>query len=131
MMPKKILTILLVEDSPIIRQVVLESLTSTDNIEVVDAVDGQSEAMKKLELYKPDLVIIDLELAEGNGLGVLKELEYQPEKFGHPKKVVFTNHTSPVLKRKCQALDIEAFFDKSYQLDDLLDYVMTLSETVQ
>lgn len=128
-MVKKILTILLVEDSPIIRQVVLESLTSTDNIKVVGFVDSQKKAIEQLERYKPDLVIIDLELIEGNGLGVLKQLGHEPEKFGYPKKVVFTNHTSPVLKRKCQALDIEGFFDKSYQLDDLLDYVELLSQS--
>jgi two-component system, OmpR family, response regulator len=128
-MINKPLTVLLVEDSPIIRQVVLESLTSTDNIEVVGFVDSQIKAMQELERFKPNLVIIDLELVQGNGLGVLKELEQAPEKFGSPKKVVFTNHTSPVLKRKCQALDIEGFFDKSYQLDDLLDYVESLSAT--
>jgi hypothetical protein len=32
-----------------------------------------------------------------------------------------------VLKRKCEALDIDAFFDKSYQFDELIDYVETLS----
>ncbi len=128
-MKNKLLTILLVEDSPIIRKVVLESLTNTDNIKVVGFVDGQKKAIEQLERYKPDLVIIDLELIEGNGLGVLKQLGHEPEKFGYPKKVVFTNHTSPVLKRKCQALDIEGFFDKSYQLDDLLDYVELLSHS--
>jgi DNA-binding NarL/FixJ family response regulator len=128
-MTNKPLTILLVEDSPIIRQIVLESLTDTDNIEVVGFVDSQMKAIEALQHCKPDLVIIDLELVEGNGLGVLKQLEHEPERFGCPKKVVFTNHTSPMLKRKCQALDIEGFFDKSYQLDDLLDYVETLSKT--
>jgi DNA-binding NarL/FixJ family response regulator len=128
-MKHKLLTILLVEDSAIIRKVVLESLTNTDNIKVVGFVDGQKKAIEQLERYKPDLVIIDLELIEGNGLGVLKQLGHEPEKFGYPKKVVFTNHTSPVLKRKCQALDIEGFFDKSYQLDDLLDYVEVLSHS--
>jgi len=128
-MKHKPLTILLVEDSAIIRKVVLESLTNTDNIKVVGFVDGQKKAIEQLERYKPDLVIIDLELIEGNGLGVLKQLGHEPEKFGYPKKVVFTNHTSPVLKRKCQALDIEGFFDKSYQLDDLLDYVEVLSHS--
>lgn len=129
-MLKKPLTILLVEDSPIIRQIVLESLTSTDNIEIVGFVDSQTKAIEELQRYKPALVIIDLELVEGNGLGVLKALKHEPEKFGFPKKVVFTDHTSPVLKRKCQVLDIEGFFDKSYQLDDLLDYVESLSKTV-
>lgn len=129
-MTKKTLTVLLVEDSPIISQVVLESLTSTDNIEVIDVVDSQTKAIEELRRHRPDLVIIDLELIEGNGIGVLKELKGEPEKFGYLKKVVFTNHTSPVLRRKCLALDIERFFDKSYQLDDLLDYVESLSKTV-
>ncbi len=119
--------VLLVEDSPLIREIVLENLAGLDNAEVVSFADKQSEALVEIEKHQPDLVIVDLELTEGNGLGVLAQLKAFPEKFGDPKKIVFTNHTSPLLKRKCEATDIQGFFDKSYQLDEMLDYVSSMT----
>ena len=121
------LNILLVEDSPLIRDIVLENLNSIDGIEVVSYADNQTQALLDIEKYKPDLVIVDLELIEGNGLGVLTEIKHDPDKFGNPKKVVYTNHTSPLLKRKCETMDIQGFYDKSYQLDDMLEYIEDLT----
>lgn len=124
---QKILNVLLVEDSPLIREIVLENLNSMEQIKVVSHADKQSKALKDIEKLKPDLVIVDLELIEGNGLGVLTKMKQNPEKFGNPKKVVFTNHTSPLLRRKCESMGIEGFYDKSYQLDDMLDYIEDLT----
>jgi DNA-binding NarL/FixJ family response regulator len=126
-MPNKSLQVLLVEDSPIISQIVTESLDSCDDIEIVSIVDTQNAAIDALKAYKPDVVIVDLELNEGNGVGVLSALKQSPDLYGYPRKIVYTNHTSQVLKRKCEALDIDAFFDKSYQFDELIDYVEMLS----
>jgi len=122
----KKVNVLLVEDSPLIREIILENLKSLDNVQVVCYADKQSDALREIEHHKPDLVIVDIELIEGNGLAVLTQLKAYPEKFGHPKKVVFTNHTSPLLKRKCEATSIQGFFDKSYQLDDMLDYIQKI-----
>ena len=124
----KIIHLFLVEDSPLIREIVLENLDSLDDVEVVGYSDTETESLSKLEVLQPDLVIVDQELNEGNGLGVLERLNEDTEKFGNPKKVVFTNHTSPLLKRKCEALDIQGFYDKSYQLDELLDYIENITQ---
>jgi len=115
--------VLLVEDSPLIREIILENLKSLDNVQVVCYADKESDALRDIEHHKPDLVIVDIELLEGNGLEVLAQLKAYPDKFGNPKKVVFTNHTSPLLKRKCEATNIQGFFDKSYQLEEMLDYI--------
>lgn len=120
---RKKLSVLLVEDSPLLRDIVIENLSSLEQVEVVAMADKQSQALSEIEKHKPELVIIDLELLEGNGIGVLKEIKLHPEKFGTPLKLVFTNHTSPVMKKKCLELGIEGFFDKSYQLFDMLDCI--------
>ena len=123
------LDVFLVEDSPLITEIILENLNSINGIQVVSYADTQSQALINIEKHKPDLVIVDLELLEGNGLYVLTEIKHNPEKFGHPKKIVFTNHTSPLLKRKCESMDIHGFYDKSYQIDDMLDFIEDLTST--
>jgi CheY-like chemotaxis protein len=44
--------------------------------------------------------IVDLQLKEGDGLGVLRALHDESHKYGDPQKVVFTNNTSQGLKTR-------------------------------
>jgi hypothetical protein len=36
---------------------------------------------------------------------------------------VFSNHGHRIVRARCSALGVEHFFDKSYQLDELIEYV--------
>lgn len=122
-----ILKIVLVEDSILLQEMVTEVLESLPKTELVGVAATEEAALSTIADYHPDLVIVDLQLKEGDGLGVLRALYNQNQKYGDPQKVVFTNNTSKGLKLRCQALDIDRYFDKSYQLDDLTDYISSLS----
>ena len=119
------LRIVLIEDSPMLCAMLKEMLAELKGVEVVaDAADEQG-ALSELEQHRADLAIVDLELREGSGLGVLTRLNAEPERFGRPRTVVFSNHGHSAVRARCSALGAEHFFDKSFQLDDLLDYVQT------
>ena len=60
--------LLLVEDDPTLIRV-LTSFLLTENFQVT-SVTGQSDAAKAMEAEKPDLALVDISLAEGNGFGV-------------------------------------------------------------
>jgi CheY-like chemotaxis protein len=117
------LSIVLVEDNPLLRDIVLENLDSIEQVIVVATADRQIQALNEIEEHKPNLVIADLELNEGNGLGVLNEINRHPELYGTPEKLVLTNHTSKHLKKKCLEQDIQGFYDKSYQLFEMMDWI--------
>ncbi|MFQ3230727.1 response regulator [Reinekea sp.] len=121
------LKIVLVEDSVLLQEMVTEVIESMPKTELVGVAATEEAALSTIAKNHPDLVVVDLQLKEGDGLGVLRALYSQSKKYGDPKKVVFTNNTSKGLKSRCEALGIEGYFDKSYQLDDLTDYVSSLS----
>ncbi len=115
--------IVLIEDSEILCQLMRSLFDNLKDIELVGRASSEVEAVALLADLQPDLVVIDLELKPGSGLRILSTVSRSPEKFGHPTLVVYTNHSQPAVQAMCTSLGASAFFDKSFQLDDLLDFV--------
>ena len=63
-------TVLVVDDEPMVREVLAHYLTH-DGFTVVEAADGE-EAVAKLDACAPDLVLLDLMLPKKHGLEVLR-----------------------------------------------------------
>ena len=60
--------LLLVEDDPTLVRMLTSFLTTEDFM--VESVTGQSTAVEAMEASKPDLALVDISLAEGNGFAV-------------------------------------------------------------
>lgn len=116
------LKVVLVEDSPRLRELVAGMLSEIDGIAVVGAAGDEASALRLLAEISADLVIVDLELPAGSGLGVLAALAHTTR--GRPRAVVFSNHDHPQLRERCRELGAERFFNKAAQLDELLDFLM-------
>jgi DNA-binding NarL/FixJ family response regulator len=86
------LRVVLVEDSAMLRGMLCEMLAELDGVGVVAEAEDEQGALAALEAQRPDLAIIDLELRMGSGLGVLRQLQAEPERFGRPRAVVFSNY---------------------------------------
>ena len=119
------LQILLLEDSPLLRRLLTETLDEIEGVQVCGFAETENEALEQLEVKSVDLAIVDIELAQGSGVGVLRALKKNPERYGLPAKVVFTNYAHSAMRQRCQELDIDAFFDKSLQMNDLVAYIHT------
>lgn len=117
------LRVVLIEDSAVLRDLLVGMLGGIDKLEIVGTADSEAEALVLLARVRPDLVIVDLELKSGTGLGILGAIKAVPERFGSTRAVVFSNHSHPVVQAKCRVLGAAAFFDKSFQMDQLLSFV--------
>ena len=111
----------LIEDNPVIRENLLATLSELADIEPVGCADTEQEASSWLRDHDSrwDLAIVDLFLREGNGLNVLAALQ---DRESHQKMVVFSNHATQEVRRRCTQLGANAVFDKSTEIDGLLDY---------
>lgn len=118
-----VLRIVLVEDSALLCGMLRDMLEELDGVGVVAAAADEQDALAALERLHPDLAIIDLELRAGSGLGVLQRLQAEPERFGRPRAVVFSNYGHPPVRARCEQFGAERFFDKSFQLEELVEFV--------
>jgi two-component system, OmpR family, response regulator len=113
----------LVEDSATIRENLISTLEEIAPVKVVGFAETEHEASAWLSEHNGDwkLAIVDLFLKEGSGLGVLKGCQ---NRNADQKVVVLTNYATNDIRRRCAELGSDAVFDKSNELDELLEYCM-------
>ena len=71
-MPK--IRILVVDDSVVVRRMVSDALTSDPQLEVVGTAANGKIALAKIPQVNPDVVILDVEMPELDGIGTLVEI---------------------------------------------------------
>ena len=105
------LRVLLVEDSPLIRERLAESIAEPGRIEIVGQADSEQAAIGMLAAAPWDAMVLDLQLRHGTGLGVLRALiSRRPPNV---KVIVLTNYAFPQYRAKSMALGADYFFDKA------------------
>ncbi|WP_310733672.1 response regulator [Aquincola tertiaricarbonis] len=116
----------IVEDSPVIRENLIATLEEMVPLEVVGTAEDESSAVYWLSHHAQqcDLVIIDIFLKGGSGLGVLRSTV---NARGRCKLVVFSNYATPDMRRKCLELGADKVFDKSNEIDALINYCERLA----
>lgn len=71
---KLIIHVLVVEDSPTSRQLLVNYLNAEEGIEVVGAVEDGLEAVKIVPELKPDIIVMDINMPNMNGFEATKEI---------------------------------------------------------
>lgn len=117
--------IYLVEDSPLIREDLTATLEELLPVTFVGFAEDEETAVQWLSAPNPaDLVIVDLFLRNGSGMGVLRAAQSLP--LPH-RMVVLSNHATAYVRRECLALGADRVFDKSNDIDALIDYCHQLA----
>lgn len=110
-----------VEDSSIIRDNLTQTLHENAPIEVIGS--AEDEAAAAAWLLDPghgcDVVIVDIFLKSGSGIGLLKALRGRAPGM---RRVVLSNHATPEVRAKCAELGADKVFDKSNEIDEMLAY---------
>lgn len=115
---------LLVEDSPEIRERLRNMIDGIPCLKLVGNVDNEADAVRDIGAAQPDLVILDLTLASGNGMEVLRQIKLQ----GFAGMViVLTNYAYPQYRKKCMGLGADYFLDKSQEIEILNELLVSLA----
>ena len=116
----------LVEDSPTIAENLIATLEELANIKAVGMTDNETDGKKWLlnNSKQWDFAILDLFLKEGSGLGVLAACQ---GRRADQKIVVLSNYATSDIRRRCLNLGADAVFDKSNDIDALIEYCIQQS----
>ncbi|GAB3470601.1 hypothetical protein GCM10011496_04030 [Polaromonas eurypsychrophila] len=111
----------IVEDNTLIRDNLVETLTELAGVQTIGYSTTEADACYWLERHPRDwdLLVVDLFLDEGTGLGVLRKC---PRRSAVQKVVVLSNYATDEMRSRCLACGADAIFDKSTELDQFLDY---------
>jgi DNA-binding NarL/FixJ family response regulator len=116
----------IVEDSPVIRENLIATLEEMAPVSVIGSAADEAGACEWLAAHDDgcDLVIIDIFLRKGSGLGVLQALRARPQRC---KRVVLSNFATPDIRRRCLELGADGVFDKSGEIDALIGFCQQLA----
>ena len=80
---------------------------------------GGSMALRVARLFRPDVVILDLDMPGLDGCEVLQEMRELEETPTHTLYVCLTGRSEPEDRRRCEAAGFHRFFSKPLDPDEL------------
>lgn len=116
----------IVEDNATIRENLIGTLEELAHIHTVGIAETENEGRSWLEQNRADwdLAIVDLFLKQGSGLGILAACR---QRLSTQKVVVLSNYATQDIRTRCAQLGVDAVFDKSNEIDALVDYCIRQS----
>jgi two-component system chemotaxis response regulator CheY len=115
-------TILIVDDSSLIRRILSSLLTTSGEMVCEEAGNGY-EAIVKAQQIHPDLIILDLSMPQMNGLEAAQELQRLMPAI---PLLMFTTHLTSELEREATRTGIREVISKSDGAQAVIKSIRTL-----
>jgi CheY-like chemotaxis protein len=113
-----------VDDDPILRQILMEALALTRSYLLEEASNGV-EASIRLGTYRPDMLILDLFMPEMDGLEVCRNIQTEPALSGM-KVIITTGYPGHPKLEELAALGFHHVLAKPFHIPVLLQMVQSL-----
>jgi len=116
---KQTVTILVIDDHPIVRAGCLQLIQQIPNAKVVEAETGEDGYRLFQEIY-PDMVLLDITLPGIGGLEVLRKMRANRE---NAKVLMFSMHEDPVFASRAMQAGAKGYITKNNAADHLVEAV--------
>lgn len=115
------LAVFVVEDNADIHENLVGALEELTCVKVVGGSPTEEGAMAWTAANPNgwDMMIIDLFLRGGSGIRLAQRVQ---RTRSHQKLIVFSNYVNASVRKRCAQLGVDAVFDKSTEIDALVDY---------
>jgi two-component system OmpR family response regulator len=115
------LSVFVVEDNADIHENLVEALEELTCAKVIGGSATEEDAMAWITANPRtwDLLIVDLFLKGGSGIRLVQRLQ---RSRAEQKIIVFSNYVNAGVRKRCAQLGVDAVFDKSTEIDALVDY---------
>ncbi len=100
--------VFLVDDSLSVRNRLALSVQQAGS-ELCGEASTESDAIRSILISDPDVVVLDLQLKEGNGLNVMSAVKKERATVGF---IVLTNHADAQIRNRCIHAGADYFFEK-------------------
>lgn len=117
--------IMIADDHSMIREGLKNLLELDGDIQVIaEAVDGE-DCLEKLQLVKPDVLLLDINMPKKNGLEVLKSLKSRRSKL---KVLVLTVHNETEYLMKAVDIGVNGYVLKDSESAELKKAIFTVAD---
>lgn len=117
--------VLIVDDSAIVRVRLADLLLDVEGVESVAQAQDALGALDLVKTLKPDVAILDVRMPKRSGIELLEDVK----RIGQDLKVIMlTNYPTPENREKCLGLGADYFFDKSSEIEQVINVLKYLHE---
>jgi two-component system response regulator DevR len=116
--------VFLVEDSQLLRTRVEGMLAAIPGACMVGHAADADSAIRGILAERPDAVVLDIQLSEGNGFDVLRALRARAPDI---RVYVLTNFANEAYRQAAERLGASGFFDKTNEFERLRDALAAVS----
>lgn len=123
--PNNKIKILVVEDHHLVRQGIIAILKENLEIDIIGDVANGKEALSFLKSYKPDVVLMDVEMPIMNGK---EALEHITKMYPQIKVIMLSMHKGYILEKEFMDLGAYSYLTKQTIGNELLAVIKSVSK---
>ena len=119
------LELFLVEDSALLRDLLIDSFSLIAGLNVAGWADSEEDALLHLERSPCDIIVVDIQLRQGNGIALLRKLsalQNNPDRVN----IVLSNNAGRAYRQLSTQLPNYFLFDKTTQFEELQQFLTNL-----
>jgi two-component system, NarL family, response regulator DegU len=120
----RLITVGIVDDNEMVRGTLRFFLKLSPNIEVVAQAENGSEAIAMVEIFRPNVVLMNIKLPVMNGLDATRTII---SRFPNTKVIVLNMKTKQNYTACAYAAGASYFFDKKWDNEEILDAIKECS----
>lgn len=115
------LRVFIADDSRLMLERLNALLTTVEGVQIIGAARTVGAAIRGIQHLLPDLVILDFQLPDGNGMDVLKAIKQGKPDSTPPLVLMLTNFAYPQYRTECMQRGADYFFDKSQDFERVVE----------
>ena len=115
--------VMIADDHSLIREGIKQLLEFEGNIQVIAEAANGVECLDKLQDFTPDVLLLDINMPEKNGLEVLKEIK---KKKYDIKVLILTGHNEPEYLLKAVDIGVSGYILKDSGLNELQGAIQSI-----
>lgn len=120
------LKILLVEDSKIIHKHLTQMLHDIKGVEMIGSSSSVSQGQKMMNKQAADVVILDIQLKDSNGMELLKWVKTE---YPQTCVIIFSNNADTCHRAFAKINGADYFFDKSMEFEKMARTLSKINKT--
>lgn len=110
-------SVLIVDDNPVFRKIVIELLTRDGDLEVCGEAENGREAIEKAQLLRPALIVTDLSMPHMNGL---EETRILKQLMPAVPVIIYSAHVDSIVEKEALAAGASAVVSKCDAVSTLI-----------
>jgi len=118
-----VLRVFIADDSSLVRERVAELISAVGDVELVGQADTARETIQAIQRLQPDVAILDIRMAGGDGLRVLETVKAGESP---PVVIVLAAFPYPQHRQRCLEAGAEYFLDKATEFDQIAEVLRGL-----